>query len=228
MLFRSAIGELAQWARGTTWDERRVVVSGKLVDPEYGAADEAVTCSLEELVADEQTTLPLVPITIASWLVEAISGNPAALVGDAGVIVPMVWGVPCEGTAPGSPAPIIGTVGSLVYLGIACHYVDAFTVDIVDSASVSETFVVYYTDVRQYFGVVRGMPVVAWVVVNTGTTSLNLTDSLFVKWNNGAALIDESRQAIRGVGDLLSHVLRRSSLRVDWSRLDGVRPMLNQ
>ena len=61
-----AIGELAQWARGTTWDERRVVVSGKLVDPEYGAADEAVTCSLEELVADEQTTLPLVPITIAS------------------------------------------------------------------------------------------------------------------------------------------------------------------
>ena len=104
----------------------------------------------------------------------------------------------------------------------------AFTVDIVDSAGVSETFVVYYTDVRQYFGVVRGMPVVAWVVVNTGTTSLNLTDSLFVKWNNGAALIDESRQAIRGVGDLLSHVLRRSSLRVDWSRLDGVRPMLNQ
>lgn len=223
-----AVGELSQWAAGTEWDERRVIVRGKLVDPEYGAEWEPITCSLEEMVADDQTTLPLEPITIASWLAEAVSTNPAATAGDAGVIVPMVWGTPGDGVAAGSPAPIIGTVGSLVYLGVACHYVEAFSVDIIDSAGTTETFPVYYTDVREYFGTTRGLPVVAWVVVNTGTTSLVLTDPLFAIWNNGAALVDESAQAIRGVGDLIAHVLRRSALRVDWSRVDAARVALNQ
>lgn len=223
-----AVGELSQWATGTEWDERRVIVQGKLVDPEYGAEWEPVTCSLEEMVADDQTTLPLEPITIASWLAEAVSGNPAATAGDAGVIVPMVWGTPGDGVSAGSPAPIIGTVGSLVYLAVACHYVEAFSVDIIDSVGMTETFVVYYTDVREYFGVTRGIPVVAWVVVDTSTSSLVLTDDLFVVWNNGAALVDESAQAIRGAGDLIAHVLRRSALRVDWSRVDGARTGLNQ
>jgi hypothetical protein len=223
-----AVGELSQWAAGTDWDERRVVVSGKLVDPEYGAEWEPVTCSLEEMVADDQTTLPVQPITIASWLAEAVAGTSAAQAGDTGVIVPMVWGTPGATTAAGSPAPVIGTSGSLVYLGIACHYVEAFSVDIIDSAGTTETFPVYYTDVRSYFGVTRGMPVVAWVVLNTGTTSLVLTDPLFAIWNNGAALVDESSQAIRGVGDLLGHVLRTSALRVDYGRVDAVRPLLNQ
>lgn len=223
-----AMGELAQYAAGTEWDERRVIVRGKLVDPEYGAEWEPVTCSLEEMVADDQTTLPVEPITIASWLAEAVSGNPAATAGDAGVIVPMVWGTPGDGASAGSPAPIIGTVGSLVYLAIACHYTDAFSVDIIDSAGTTETFPVYYTDAREYFGATRGIPVVAWVVVDTGTTALVLTDDLFTIWNNGAALVDESAQAIRGVGDLLAHTLRRSALRVDWSRVDAARVALNQ
>jgi hypothetical protein len=66
------------------------------------------------------------------------------------------------------------------------------------------------------------------VVVDTSTSSLVLTDDLFVIWNNGAALVDESAQAIRGAGDLIAHVLRRSALRVDWSRVDGARTGLNQ
>jgi hypothetical protein len=223
-----AVGELCQWARGTEWSARRVVVRGKLVDPEYGAEWEPVTCSLEEMVADDQTTLPVQPITIASWLARAVSTLSSADVGDAGVVIPMVWGTPGATTAAGSPAPIIGTSGSLVYLGIACHYVEAFSVDIIDSAGTMETFVVYYTDLRQYWGFTRGIPLVAWVVVDTSTTSLVLTDSLFAIWNNGAALVDESRQAIRGVGDLLAHVLRTSALRVDYGRVDAVRPLLNQ
>ena len=223
-----AVGELSQWAAGTEWDERRVIVRGKLVDPEYGAEWEPVTCSLEEMVADDQTTLPLEPITIASWLAEAVAGNPAATAGDAGVIIPMVWGTPGDGVSAGSPAPIIGTNGTEVFLGIACHYVEAFSVDIIDSAGTTETFVVYYEDVREYFGVTRGIPIVAWVVVDTSTSSLVLTDPLYVVWNNGAALVDESAQAIRGAGDLLAHILRRSALRVDWSRVDGARTGLNQ
>jgi hypothetical protein len=181
-----ATGELSQWAAGTDWSERRIVVSGQMVDPEYGAEWEPITCSLEEMVADDQTTLPLDTITIASWLAEAVSGNPAAVVGDAGVAVPMVWGTPCNGTAGGSPTPIIGTVGSLVYLALACHYVDAFSVDIMDRSGTAETFVVYYSDVREQFGQTRGFPVVAWVVINTGTSSLDLEGPLFAVWNNGS------------------------------------------
>jgi hypothetical protein len=223
-----AVAELSQWAAGTEWDERRVIVRGKLVDPEYGAEWEPVTCSLEEMVADDQTTLPIEVITIAPWLARAVSTLSSADVGDAGVVIPMVWGTPGATTAAGSPAPIIGTSGSLVYLGIACHYVEAFSVDIIDSAGTMETFVVYYTDLRQYWGFTRGIPLVAWVVVDTSTSSLVLTDGLFVIWNNGAALVDESAQAIRGAGDLIAHVLRRSALRVDWSRVDAARVGLNQ
>ena len=223
-----ATGELSQWAAGTDWSERRIVVSGQMVDPEYGAEWEPITCSLEEMVADDQTTLPLDTITIASWLIQAITNDPTSVVGEVGGVIPMVWGTPCEGTAAGSPAPIIGTLGSVVYVGIACHYVDAFSVDLVDRSGTTETFPVYYVETRSQFGQTRGMPVVAYVIANTGTSSLDFESPLFAVWNNGSALIDESRQAIRGVGDLLAYVLRRSALRVDWGRMDAARAVLNQ
>ncbi len=222
-----ALGELSQWAEGTAWSERRVIVQGQLVDPEYGAEWEPVTCSLEEMIADTQTTLPLDSIVIADWLAQAVSTNPAAQAVDGGSVVPMVWGTPGGGTRPGSPTPIIGAVGSTVYLGVACHYVDSFSVDIVDAAGTVQTCPIYYTDIREVFGQTRGMPIVAWVVVNTASTSLNLEDPLHAIWDTGAALVDESANAIRGLGDLLSYVFRRSALRVDWGRMDAARSMLN-
>lgn len=221
-----AVGELSQWADGTEWSARRVVVRGQLVDPEYGAAWEPITCSIEEMVADTQTTLPLETIIIQDWLARALgSTSSQALSSD---VIPMVWGTPGNGVTPGSPAPLIGSFGSYVYVAIACHYCEAGTVSLVDASGTEESFTLKYEDVRYQFGSRRGFPVVAYVTVDTSTSSLNLDDALGVIWDDGAALVDESSQAVRGLGDFIAHILRRSALRVDWGRVDAARAALNQ
>ncbi len=221
-----AVGELSQWADGTDWSSRRVVVRGQLVDPEYGAAWEPITCSLEEMVADTQTTLPLETIIIQDWLAQAIAGLSSRALSSN--VIPMVWGTPGNGTEPGSPAPLIGSSGTFVYVAVACHYCEASSVSLVDASGTQESFPLQYEDVRYQFGSRRGFPIVAYVSVNTFSSSLNLDDDLGVIWDDGAALVDESSQAVRGLGDLLAHVFRRSALRVDWGRVDGARAALNQ
>jgi len=221
-----AVGELSQWADGTEWSARRVVVRGQLVDPEYGAEWEPIICSIEEMVADTQTTLPLETIIIQDWLAIALgSSSSRALSSD---VIPMVWGTPGNGTAPGSPAPLVGSSGTYVNVAIACHYCAATSVSLVDASGTQESFPLKYEDVRYQFGSRRGFPVVAYVTVDTFSSSLNLDDALGVIWDNGAALVDESAQAVRGLGDFLAHILRRSALRVDWGRVEGARAALNQ
>jgi hypothetical protein len=65
----SARGELARWVEGSTWEQRRVVLIGRLTDPEYGDDGEAVSTSLEErLVADATLTSPPgASVTASTW-----------------------------------------------------------------------------------------------------------------------------------------------------------------
>jgi len=43
--FSAARGELARWVEGSTYEERRVVLVGRLADPEYGSDDEPISTS---------------------------------------------------------------------------------------------------------------------------------------------------------------------------------------
>lgn len=42
-----ATGTLARWVEGTTWEARRVLVAGQVIDPEHGSSDEPTSFSLE-------------------------------------------------------------------------------------------------------------------------------------------------------------------------------------
>jgi hypothetical protein len=212
---------LCQHAYGDTWSERRVVVQGQLVDPEYDAAGEPITCSVEEQISDDQTTLPFAAVTITENTFPLGTGLITTLVEDhIGAVVPLVFGTPGGGVVPGSPAYLLGagpTGAELIYV-LACHTVAAATVtlqaeDLTTSPAVA---VDHWTldDGR----------VVAYVTVTTGFTA---SRDVRVIWGDGAALADETGEGIVGAGDLMAYLLRRTTLRVDWGRLEGQRQQLN-
>lgn len=106
--FSSARGELARWVEGTTYEERRVVLSGRLSDPEYGGDDEPVSTSLEEILYEDISTIPA-----ASAVVSLTTWPHADSLSDAwvGVTYPIIIGRPGtvstdigpQGWVPGAP-----------------------------------------------------------------------------------------------------------------------------
>ena len=65
----AARGELSQWIEGTDYETRRIVLRGKVRDPEYGAEDEPVNFALEDSLSDDQGFVPEIAAaaTIATW-----------------------------------------------------------------------------------------------------------------------------------------------------------------
>lgn len=104
----SARGELARWAEGTTYEARRVVLVGRLSDPEYGGDDEPVSTSLEEVLYEDQAVIPPASyaVTDSTWL-ETDSLTDAWV----GASYPIIIGRPgtvatdigSQGWVPGSP-----------------------------------------------------------------------------------------------------------------------------
>jgi len=216
-----AEAELAQHAYGDDWSQRRVVVRGQLVDPEYDAEGEPVTCSLQEQISDDQTTLPFDLVTITAGTFPLGTGLILTLDDEAiGKVVPMVYGTPGGGVVPGSPAYFLGAgpAGlSLIFL-IAAHTVAAATVTLQDESYTTST-----PQTVEHWTLDDGR-IVAYVEVTGG---FSVSRDVRVIWNDGPALADETRTGIVGAGDLMAYVLRRSTLRVDWGRLGAQSDALN-
>ena len=216
-----AVGELAQWAEGTSWDDRRIIVKGRLVDPSYGAEWEPITCSLEEQVQDDASTMPPAPVfwrneygsTLANF---ASTGDTL----ESGAMLPFVYGLPGNGQGPGSKCYAIGIDSSTseVYYCIASHSVAATSVDITDGISTA-TCNVFYLNVAGLSEPIAYVKVLA-------STSVTPQLENGVVWP-GYSLQDETGAVVRGAGDLLAYLLRRSTLRVDWGRMEAMRQRLN-
>ncbi len=216
-----AEAELCQHAYGDDWSQRRVVVRGQLVDPEYDAEGEPVTCSLQEQISDDQTTLPFDIVTITEGTFPLGTGLILTLDDEAiGKVVPMVYGTPGGGVVPGSPAYFLGAGSggvSLIYV-IAAHTVAAATVTLQ-----AEDYTTSTPQTVQHWTLDDGR-IVAYVEVTGG---FSVSRDARVIWNDGAALADETGTGIVGAGDLMAYVLRRSTLRVDWGRLGAQSDALN-
>jgi hypothetical protein len=131
-------GELARWVEGTTYEARRVVLVGGLTDPEYGDDGEAVSTSLEERLAYDETLTspPALSTTALTWPGNAVGslsdewldvpypiviGRPGYQGGSAYVTgSPALW-VDHRFIVPSSPPP--STWGGVVVL--AGHHVSA-------------------------------------------------------------------------------------------------------
>ena len=118
--FSAATGELSRWVSGTSYEARRVVLVGRLTDPEYGADGELIATSLDEVLIYDSSLIPSTAqaVTEATWGAEDLEepslnapypivigkpGRVASAVNAAGWITgsPGIWvehGVVDEGT----------------------------------------------------------------------------------------------------------------------------------
>lgn len=107
--FSSARGELARWVEGTTYEERRVVLSGRLSDPEYGGDDEPVSTSLEEVLYEDTAVIPAATLATSSTTWPHADSLSDAWIG---ATYPIIIGRPGtvdtdigpQGWVPGAPA----------------------------------------------------------------------------------------------------------------------------
>lgn len=65
----AATGVLSQWIEGTPYEDRRIVLRGRVRDPEYAAEDEPVNFALEDNLYDDQGLIPDVSaaVTFDTW-----------------------------------------------------------------------------------------------------------------------------------------------------------------
>lgn len=85
--FTAARGELSRWVSGTKYEARRVVLVGRLTDPEYGADGEPIATSLDETVVNDGALIPeqFQTVTSSTWshfedLPETAKGAPYPIV----------------------------------------------------------------------------------------------------------------------------------------------------
>lgn len=219
----AATGEVALHVEGTVWEDRYVLLDGKVTNPLYGAEDEEVSFSVVEMPYEDGAIWPDAGalVTRFTW--------PDHHPDHEGRVYPTVGGAPgryraTDGTTetvPGSPALIVEWTGTASdkWL-IAGHEVAASTVTVFggdDSASVSVT--------HEADGKGR---TVAVVDVSGESTAIRQATDVWVGWPSAGGLLqDHGTDGMEGAGDTLLWWLRRSSLRIDEGAIQGMRETLN-
>jgi hypothetical protein len=216
-------GELAQVYVGGSWEERRTVMVGTFVDPEYGGEDEPVTLSLEENVLDDTGTFPdeLVTFSRAEWdeagVIKPVATPSADEVN--GRVFPFVVGTPGAGVTAGSPTFLLYVyvvAGPVVYAvwAVAGHQVEASTVTLRDDAGNTQVANIEHVTVNG-----RRIAVAEHVV---GASLFTASQNVAIVWDNGGGLT-----GVRNAGALLQYALERSRVRVDYQSLLTALPALD-
>lgn len=217
----TATGEVSIWSEGTVWEERRVLLSGPVREPEYGSADEPVSFSVEDAVASDRSSLPPRSQVVTETTWPNLSEDAEFLA------YPTVWGRPgvlhdTNGTCAGSPAPCVHySTGSglAVKILVAGHKTFAGSCIVFNDSGNSYSFSIdTETD-----GVGQTVSTIDLSVVSTGTFPRE-GSTYFVSWYNGPALVNTIGEAVETVGDLLVYLLDQSSITLDrpaWTSLDA-------
>lgn len=209
-------GELSRWIEGTKYEDRLVVLTGRLIDAEYGAQDEPINASLESNPYDDQALLPTADqvITADTWPTSAI--EEAAY--------PFVFGRFDGNFTSHSPGYYVSTSDQVL---IAGHAVEAGTVGIGDGDNIDAFAVVAgqdslgqtvsYCDITGAATILIGSDVEYWVAWYGGGSD-----------GAGGALRLDGTGAIDGAGDLIEVLLSKSTKRWDRGRTAAAVPYLNR
>lgn len=224
----AATGELAIWVDGLDYEDREVLLTGRISEPEYGADGDPVAFTLAQAPWDDRGIVPEATAVVneTTW--------PDAYSEDSGAVYPIVWGKPGVYTdsdgaiqeRTGSPALVVdwdtGGAQSNMLL-IAGHRVDSTSVRVVDQDGENG---VDLTVTHQADGYGRICAVVD--MTDPSAATLRLSTEYWVCWNQNKALIgDDSTAPIEGAGDLLMWMLRRSTIAMDYSRFELAAAQLN-
>jgi hypothetical protein len=216
----AATGELALWLDGTTYEERLVVVRGRVSQPEYGAEGEPISFSLVEEPYDDVARFP------ASGMVVNSTTWPDAAEDAVGATYPTVFGAPgvwknASGTAqntPGSPALCVDydATNFAQKLLIAWHPCQAsqvrvwFPVDGADGTVEGPFTITYEVD-----GLGQRCAVLD---VSAATADLRGAGEWWIVWYDGDAMISPFRAGagLTTAGEMLRYMADMSSL--TWNR----------
>ena len=210
----AATGELYLWARGTT--ERQLLIDGRVLDPEYGAAHQPVTLSIEEAPFDDFALFPpaTAQINASTWASHADGVTEERY--------PWIFGGPGHSTY-GSPGLWVGTnklliAGHGATGGSLVHVWNTSKLDV--PAASGQLSVTVESDSL-------GREV---TTVSIGTlASVDEADEYWIEWLDGEATgqADHDQTAIAGAGSVLRYMMEQSDVRWDRGRIAAIIPALN-
>jgi hypothetical protein len=220
----AARAEVALWVAGTPYEDRVVVVDGRVREPEYGGRGEPVALTVEDEPWDDVARLVDGVASVTAW--------PDVHDDHEGADYPLVYGQPgyyesADGTASrtgGSHALCVDqTAKAANTLLIAGHHVSASQVYVIYNDDTTEAAVEDgpYTVVNTRDGL--GFPV-ATIDVSTAGTALRNAGDWWISWSEGPALPSPYRagRGITTLGEMMRWLADRSSVRVDagaWAAL---------
>ena len=219
----AATGEVSIWAPGRTYEERILLLSGRVLAPVYGSRDEPIAFTVEERLYDDASLLiePTARVTKETWP----NADPAMM----GRAYPIVIGKPGRfEEADGTEAKTLGSPALLVDVAakqflVAGHHTAATTVRIINvtkGEARDETIELSVDGLGREVTIIDGS--------GTGLSVVE-GDEYWCRWDDGQALAGESSTAaIRQAGDVLQYILNRSTLRVDQGALSSVLRLLNR
>ena len=229
-----AVGELSMWVEGRKYVERLRLLTGELIDPEYGAKNEPVAFSLQQQGFEDTA---LAPSATEVYTKDNLGAGNIFNDDLLGSYYPIVIGHPGSedvNTSPatnqsaGSPAYYLDSGGVATHI-IAGHHVEATKVtlrNVTANTSIS-------ADVTN--GVdLTGQPIA--YCAPTGAFTIALNDELRVTWNDGGFPFavtgglknTEGPGALRGAGDVILYFLGRSTITWDRPKWNSIRDYLNQ
>jgi len=228
----SASGELASIARGKAFEDRSILISGLVSHPEYGDKDEPVSFTLEEHPYSDRALIPDVAASISADTGNNIWNND-------GEVYPLPFGAAfqyrtTDGTLEQlrmSPAIRSAQVGSdVTRLIVAGHKVPSSTAEVTIATKIDDS---WYAGTADVFTVTDGLGRTiseAELVASHATIHAKFREqtSYWVRWTDGGALPDDmSTNEISGAGQLISWMLRRSSLRFDYAAWSAIQSHLD-
>lgn len=220
------MAELAQLADGGPWTARRPFVRGRLVEPQYGAQGEGVQASIEQdVLTDESTLSPMTMPAVAIFDALDATTYPLRSATDDGIVVPVVFGTPGEGTAPGTVAASVGSVIDSVgtpfaVYAVAAHAVTALSVTLMnraDGSTVSLPIVQVTIETGE---------VVALVFDDRSVSLWTPTAAPVVIWDDGGGLVAEGIGELTHAGDFVAWLLSLTEQEVDQGRVNLARSSL--
>jgi len=214
------------WWRDPDDGDPVVVLSGDVIDPEWGAPGNLglLVATVREVPWEDRGLLPDADakINATTW------PNFDADAPIEEEFYPLVIGSPgiWDGNVLGSPGYYV-QVASTDYILVAGHPVLSSEVTIYDRTGDRHDRLAVST-------VADGLGRKVAVVDGTAWTFLNQGDELWCIWTGnsmtdpgGLRHPDDPTQALRGAGDVVEYLLRRSTIRVDWGRQRAARHRLN-
>ena len=250
----TAAGELSQLRVGDTWENRRVVLSGRVVDPDHGRAEEPVRFTLRATLWEDTAQIPdaTAVVTEGSWYSATYGGQQTARLSesDVGQVYPIIIGRPgyapqqVDGWVSGSRA-VWANKGLLRHaLIIAGHPVEATSVWVnMDDRPDGNSFTVSTTtDSRgRIVSVISDSSVASGAdprgpysgleesaAPDAFAPAVANTAPFFVGWRDGGGLIGSDGRAIRGAGTVLEWALEQTTMPVDLWRVREITPALNK